>query len=171
MRMILSVAATLLVACTGANPGGDALRPCQYFYSTLAALPHDTLNVSSGEGVWLWERGSETEALSRSFVGCEVRFVTNDSLTVGFQVPMFDPLEGSEMYSLGWRFTPGVLADGPGSGIFGLHKDSVECLVDWNQEAYIDDNGDFWQSDVLEMTIQCRGPGALQESAGQRPQG
>jgi len=26
----------------------------------------------------------------------------------------------------------------------------------WNQEAYIDDIGEFRESDVLEMTIQCR---------------
>jgi hypothetical protein len=131
-------------------PGGgkqDA-DPCAYFYDSLATVPHDTLTVSSGEGVWIWH--------DQSYKGCEVRFVTNDSLRAGYQVPDFEATEGSEMYRLGWRYTEGILADGPGSGVFGIERGSVECLVVWNQSAWIDDDGEFQQSDVLEMTIQCR---------------
>jgi len=132
----------------GANPVNQDPDPCQYFYDALEAVPHDTLTASSGEGVWLWHE--------QSYVGCQVRFVTNDSLRAGYDVPEFDALEDSEMYRLGWRFTDGIGADGPGSGIFGIERGSVECLVFWSQPAYIDDEGEFQQSDVLEMTIQCR---------------
>jgi hypothetical protein len=131
-----------------ADPDSQDPNPCQYFYDALEAVPHDTLAASSGEGVWLWHE--------QSYVGCQVRFVTHDSITEGFVVPDFDALEGSETYRLGWRFTHGVGADGPGSGIFGIERDSVECLVWYEQPAYIDDDGEFWQSDVLEMVIQCR---------------
>ena len=139
----------------GGNPVNQGPDPCQYFYRALEAVPHDTLVASSGELVWLWH--------DQSYSGCQVRFVTNDSISAGFQVPDFDALEGSEMYRLGWRFSDGIGADGPGSGIFGIERDSVQCLVAWDQTAWIDDNGEFQQSDVLNMTIQCRerprGPG------------
>lgn len=148
MRMILLVALGWVISSQAADPGSRNPEPCQYFYDALEAVPHDTLTASSGEGVWLWH--------DQGYVGCQIRFVTNDSLTAGYEIPDFDAPEGSEMYRLGWRFIPEVGADGPGSGIFGIQRDSVECLVQWNQEAYIDDEGEFRQSDVLEMTIQCR---------------
>jgi hypothetical protein len=148
MKVISLAALAWVLGCRGAEPAIQNPDPCEYFYAALEAVPHDTLTASAGEGVWLWH--------DQGFVGCQVRFVTNDSLSAGYEVPGFDALEGSEMYRLGWRFAPEVGADGPGSGIFGIQRDSVECLVRWNQEAFIDDNGEFWQSDVLEMTIQCR---------------
>ena len=65
-------------------------------------------------------------------------------------------IEGSEMHALGWRMSYGIGADGPGSGIFGIERDAVRCLVRWEQPAWIDDEGEFQQSDVFSMTIQCR---------------
>jgi hypothetical protein len=51
---------------------------------------------------------------------------------------------------------PELMADGAGSGVHGLRRGSTECVVRWNQPAYIDDDGSFVQSDTLTMLIQCR---------------
>jgi hypothetical protein len=65
-------------------------------------------------------------------------------------------MEDSETYRLGWRFTEGVGADGPGTSIFGIQRGSIECVVRWDQPAWIDDQGEHQQSDVLTVIIQCR---------------
>jgi hypothetical protein len=148
MRMLPWIAIGGLLAGRGADPGTQEPDPCQYFYEALEVVPHDILVASSGDLLWMWHE--------QPYTGCQVRFVTNDSIRAGYEVPEFDALEGSEMYRLGWRFMDSVGADGPGSGIFGIERDSVQCLVRWEQSAWIDDEGEFQQSDVLEMTIQCR---------------
>lgn len=158
MRMsMFLVLAALTGWCTHGLEGQDP-SPCRYFRDALAEIPHDSLTISSGEGVWLWHEGS--------YEGCQVRFVTHDSLTVGYEVPGFDAGEGSQMDRLGWRFMQEVGADGPGSGIFGIERGPVQCLVYYEQPAYIDENGEFWQSDTLKMTIQCRGGGVEPMTAG-----
>lgn len=148
MRMLALIAVGGLLAGWGRDPGTQEPEPCRYFYDALEVVPHDTLVATSGNLVWMWHE--------QPYTGCQVRFVTNDSISAGYQVPEFDALEGSEMYRLGWRFMDSIGADGPGSGIFGIERDPVECLVQWAQPAWIDDNGEFQQSDVLDMTIQCR---------------
>jgi hypothetical protein len=148
MRMSMFL---VLAAVTGwwtHGPDGQELSPCRYFHDALEGIPHDSLTISSGDGVWLWHE--------ERYVGCQVRFVTRDSISEGYKVPDFDAVESSRTHSLGWRFMHGVAADGPGSGIFGIERGSVQCLVYHEQPAYIDENGEFWQSDTLEITIQCR---------------
>jgi len=135
------------LGCMRADADGGEPEPCDYFHSTLSAVPHDTLMRSTGEIAWIWD--------GETYQGCEVRFVAHDSLA-GPPVPDFDALEGSEMYRLGWRMSHGIGADGPGSGIFGIEREAVRCLVRWEQPAWIDDEGEFQQSDTFSMTIQCR---------------
>lgn len=137
-----------VLGCVQADADGHDPDPCESFYVALEAVPHDSLVRRAGEFESLWD--------SKTYRGCEIRFVAHDSLTAGHQVPGFDAVEGSEMHRLGWRMSDGIGADGPGSGIFGIERDSVRCLVLWEQPAYIDDDGEFVQSDTLSMTIQCR---------------
>jgi hypothetical protein len=149
MKMImLSFLLGGLLTCTGAGAASGGPDPCEYFFAALKAVPNETL----------WHRAGEFESLwgGQKYRGCEVRFVTNDSLRAGAAVPDFDALPDSEMYRLGWRMSDSIGADGPGSGIFGIEKDTVLCVVRWEQPAYIGDEGEFVQSEILSMTIQCR---------------
>ncbi|MDH3292629.1 MAG: hypothetical protein OEO20_10990 [Gemmatimonadota bacterium] len=148
MRVLTLTLLGGLLGCMRAGADGRASDPCESFYVALEAVPHDSLVRRAGEFESLWDR--------KTYRGCEIRFVAHDSLTAGHQVPDFDALEGSEMYRLGWRMTDGIGADGPGSGIFGIERNSVQCVVRWEQPAYIDDDGEFVQSDTLSMTVQCR---------------
>lgn len=88
--------------------------------------------------------------------GCEIEFETNDALRAGVSVPDFDAIQDSEMYRLGWRMSRGVTADGPGSGVFGIEKESVLCVVRWAQPAHISDEGEIVQSETFNMKVQCR---------------
>ena len=121
---------------------------CEPFFLALKAVPHDKLSHSDGEHLSLWDQ--------KKYAGCEVQFVSHDDLLAGQQAPDFDALKGSEMYRRGWRMNNSIGADGPGSGIFGIEKEAVLCLVSHAQPSYIDDDGTFVQSETLSMTIQCR---------------
>lgn len=121
---------------------------CEHFFLALKAVPHETLTRSEGQHESLWD--------SKKYMGCEVQFVTNDTLISGKRVPDFDALEGSEMYRRGWRVNNSIVADGPGSGIFGIEKESVLCIVRHDQPAGLDEHGNFEQSETLSITVQCR---------------
>jgi hypothetical protein len=136
------------LCCGSADASAQQPDPCEYFYRALEAVPHDTLVRSSGEIVWLWD--------DTATQGCEIGFAVHDSIRGMVAVPEFDALDGSEMHALGWRMSDGIGADGPGSGIFGVERDAVRCLVSWAQHAWIDDDGEFRQSEWLSMTVQCR---------------
>jgi hypothetical protein len=136
------------LCCGSADASAQQVDPCEYFYRALEAVPHDTLVRSSGEIVWLWD-----DTVTQ---GCEIGFAAHDSTRGMVSVPEFDALDGSEMHALGWRMTDGIGADGPGSGIFGIERNTVRCLVSWAQHAWIDDDGEFQQSEWLSMTVQCR---------------
>jgi hypothetical protein len=60
------------------------------------------------------------------------------------------------MYRKGWRANNSFVADGPGTGVFGVEKESVLCLVRHEQPAYLDDYGNIIQSETLRITVQCR---------------
>lgn len=148
MRMLTLVLLGGALGCVPADADGGSPDPCESFHAALEAVPHDTLVRTAGDIEWIWDR--------EPVRGCQVRFVTRDSLVAGHGVPAFDALEGSEMHRRGWRMSDGIGADGPGSSIFGIERDSVRCLVWWDQPAYIDDDGEFVQSETLTITIQCR---------------
>ena len=131
-----------------AEQASRAADLCQPFAEDLHPVPHMVLTMRIGDLESLWDQ--------TPFNGCEVEFETNDSLSAGARVPSFDAIEGSEMHERGWRPLPGIGADGPGSGIFGIQKDEIACMVRWSQPAHIADDGEFVQSETLTMKIQCR---------------
>jgi hypothetical protein len=131
----------------------DASSPCDEFYDALAEVPHESLRTALGTFESLWDGGIHE--------GCEVEFQTNDSLRSGVSLPDFVPFADTEMYVAGWRMVNEIGADGPGSGIYGIRRESSLCVVRWEQPAYIDDDGDIVQSDTLRMWVQCRDMGSV----------
>ena len=121
---------------------------CAYFFDTLQTVPHELLSRRQGEYESTWD--------GKPYQGCEVKFVTNDTLRSGKGVPSFEAFPDSELYRLGWRIAPSIGADGPGSGIFAVEKGHVLCVIRWAQPAYLADSGDIVQSDTVKMTIQCQ---------------
>jgi hypothetical protein len=111
-------------------------------------MPYEELILSDGTHESLWDR--------KKYVGCEIQFKTNDTLLSGQKAPDFEAPEGTEMYRRGWRMNNSIGADGPGTGIYAIEKESVLCLIRHDQPAYLDDHGNFVQSETLSISIQCR---------------
>jgi len=139
----LAWAATTLASASPEDP--DA---CQHFLLELQDVPHDTLTHNEIRHQSLWD--------GKDYPGCEIKFVTSDSLLSGGTVPNFDALQGTPMYLMGWRVNNSYTADGPGTGVFGIEKESVLCLIRHDQPAYLSDQGKKIQSKRLSITIQCR---------------
>lgn len=148
MKVHILLLQLALVACLPAYAASEQQDSCEYFFSALKPVPHDKLIRSEGTHQSLW-RG-------KNYTGCEIKFVTHDNLLSGRRVPDFDAAEGSEMYRMGWRVNNSFVADGPGTGLFGVEKGSVLCLVRHEQPAYLDDHGHIIQSETLSITVQCR---------------
>jgi hypothetical protein len=92
----------------------------------------------------------------RTHDGCEIRFETSVALMAGRGMPDFTAAEGTETHGLGWRENDLYLADGPGTGSYGIEKGATLCLVAHEQPAYLGDDGSIVQSETLRITIQCR---------------
>ena len=124
--------------------------PCDFFVTTLQAIPHTELSQRTGTIESLWN--------GVAYRGCEVHFSTRDSLSAGVAVPDFYPLRSTEMARIGWNVVDTIVADGAGSGVHGVERNALVCLIRWSQPSYLDDEGAFVQSDTLTMTIQCFRP-------------
>lgn len=142
--VLLAVAG--LPALTGfAAPQPD---PCEEIGSILEAVPHRSLARRSGSLEWIWD-GSAAE-------GCQIDFETTDSSLAGVPAPDLIAAPGTMLFESGWRMIPELIADGAGSGIHVIRRDTVTCLVSWEQPAYLEDDGTFVRSDTLTIVVQCR---------------
>lgn len=140
--LMLALAFQLLLTVAQAQD-----EPCVWFHDALSSLPSRRFDTGSGEHVSVYD--------GRTYLGCEVRFETTDALLSGLGVPRLDAIEGSELYLLGWRMEDSIAADGPGTTVFAVRRESSICVVSELQPAYLNDNGELVQSDVLEILVQC----------------
>ncbi len=131
-----------------AYSGSEYQDACQGIFVVLDSVPHEKLIRTAGKHQSLWDK--------KTYKGCEVKFVTNALLLSGKSAPNLEALEGTNMYSEGWRMDNSIGADGPGTGIFSIKKGLALCLVRHDQPAYLDDLGEIVQSDTLSITVQCR---------------
>ena len=143
MLAMLSLAG-FFAAC--AQP--DSPSVCRDFFVALDVVPHTILSLKAGDLVSIWD--------GDTYEGCEVQFETNGSLRARTPVPDFMATEETAMYHLGWRMSPGIGADGAGSGVFGIERGSTQCYVSWAQPSYIDDDGTISYADTYRMSVQCR---------------
>lgn len=127
----------------------DPALSCGMFYNELSLVPHDRLVQNIG-------RLRSENFVRGDFNGCEVIFASREELfKEGDSLPMFEPYEDSELYRQGWRFVNRYTADGPGSGVHGIVRNQVLCLIDWDQHAWINEAGEHEQSNLINMTVQC----------------
>lgn len=95
--------------------------PCRYFHKRLELIPNEELTLTRGTFTSLMY-GEELE-------GCEVEFVTNDSLLKDVPkpdpIPSFLPHETASLYENGWRRNINYNAEGPGTRLFGIQKDDT----------------------------------------------
>ena len=123
--------------------------PCDYFFQALKAVPHESMTRSYGAHASLLD--------GKKRLGCQIKLVTNTHLLSGKKVPDFRADQGSVMYGMGWRMVNELTADGPGSSLYGIRKDSVLCLILYDQPAYLDEKTRrIVQTDTLTITVQCR---------------
>lgn len=150
LRLVLffSLIGWLFAGAASADASTNKPDSCAYFFETLHAVPHESLSHRQGEFTSTWD--------GKPFQGCEVKFVTNDTLHTGTPMPTFEAFPDTEPFHLGWRMVHSIGADGPGSGIFAVEKGATLCLIRWSQPAYLANPGEIVQSATLDMTIQCR---------------
>lgn len=126
--------------------------PCQYFYKRLKFIPNEELTLTKGTFNSLLY-GEDHE-------GCEVKFVTNDSLLTNVPkpdpIPSFLPRETASLYENGWRRNINYDAEGPGTRLFVIQKEDTLCLVSYSQPATLLDNGKTSTAKDITVTIQCR---------------
>lgn len=142
--------ATLVVGAVliGTSPRSAAAQsPCDDLHEVLDPVPHVSLLRSDGRFDSLWDGSTK--------VGCQLRLETSDSILAGDSVPNLTAEPGTTLYLTGWRPEAGILADGPGSGIYGIRKGSTVCVIRWEQPTYVDDAGNIIQSNVLTVEAQC----------------
>jgi len=126
----------------------DQVEPCGELYGVLEDVPHVSLARRAGQIDPIWSGEPAPD--------CQIEFETNDSTLNGATVPIFLAEPGSDEYRAGWRLIPEIIADGAGSGIHGIQRAPLRCVIRWEQPAYIADDGTFVESDTLTMLIQCR---------------
>jgi hypothetical protein len=126
----------------------DKVESCKAFYDRLSLLPHQKLEIDSDSAL--------EDRDGRRYAGCQVSFVSHvDLLGSEVELPSFRPLEGDELYDSGWREDLDYLADGPGSGSYGISRDGITCIIRWNRHAWLESTGEIKQSDRVEMTVDC----------------
>lgn len=123
--------------------------PCLYFYEKLKQVPHEELNHSTGKHKSLINLEEQE--------GCEVKFVTNDSLrTEKDKLPGFiQSIEGTELHQKGWRVNENYRTDGPGSGMYGIEKDDTLCLISYSRPTYLKEPGNIVSSSQVTIIVQC----------------
>jgi hypothetical protein len=141
----------ILGALCGAYPS-EQPQPCDELQALLEAVPHVALTQTVGSFESIWRGGTLGGG---TFEGCVIEFETNDVTRGGVEAPDFFPDEGSDLHRAGWRMAPGILADGAGTGVHGIERESTLCIIRWEQPAYVDDDGDIVSSDTLTILIQC----------------
>jgi len=139
--------ATWLAALVCATSPVSGQAPCDDAFRVLQGAPHVSLERRSGSFESVWP--GEPRAI------CEVTFVTNDSTLAAASAPSLEAAPGTVMHELEWRAIPEIMADGPGTSVFGIRKGSTRCIVEWEQPAYLDDDGDIVQSGTVTIVVRC----------------
>lgn len=148
MKRILILIFLLIPIIANAN---DKLQnACNFFHEDLAHVPNNSVVLNTGQ---LHSRFD-----GQAFNGCEVVFNSHGILLKNgsADLPSFRATKDSTLYEDGWREENRYAADGPGSGTYGIVKDNILCIINWDQHSWIDDKtGNIEHSDFINMVVQC----------------
>lgn len=146
--LILFIGAVYAVPHHGQDPSEN--NGCRYFADRLDSVPHHKLEIKTGP--------YRSFRDNRTYNGCKLTFITSDSLLNRFEytMPRFQAFDGTELYRMGWRINDNYSADGPGTGVHGIEKDTTLCLILYEKPAYLDDNGEIRSSESITLSIECR---------------
>jgi hypothetical protein len=154
LRRRASTPTAILVLCLAlpgppiAAAGSSDPNPCQYFYRSLSATPHEELALRFGHYTSVLDHQERR--------GCEVTFRSTGEILAGHEAPSFAADEGSDIYRRGWRQDAGLHADSAGATIFRIEGPAASCDVFRGQSAGADDPpGDAAGSDDVAITVQC----------------
>ncbi len=129
------------------TPAEVGLEACEPFFQALNAVPHESIFQRSGPYTSAWfEAGA---------IGCTVVMVTSEQRLGDRKLPDLTAAPGTPLHQAGWRINQKYIADGPGTGVMGVEKDGILCLVYTDQPAWIDDTGRFMQSEQITIKVQC----------------
>jgi hypothetical protein len=147
MKNLYLALSLLFSFSTQAFAGDDVQHACNVFYKKLKAVPHYKLAVNTGL--------LHSVSTGEEFRGCELVFKSNEKLMAGLELPSFEAPEGSGLYREGWRIDEHYRADGAGSGAYGIVNGRLLCRISWDQYSFVNDAGEFEQSELINMTVQC----------------
>jgi hypothetical protein len=121
---------------------------CDHFEKQFSAIPGAVVERNDGAFDSLWGH--------QRFDGCQVGFQVSDTTAGADPRTTAAALHPDSSVYAGWRRVPRIVADGPGSGVFGVMRGPVVCVVHWAQPAFVDDDGEVVDSETLEVLVQCR---------------
>lgn len=129
---------------------------CQPFYQALEKIPHES--IFQREGFF------NSDYFGTTAKGCFMVMNTDDERLGEHLLPDFSAAPGSDLYLAGWRANPKYSADGPGTGVTGLEKDDVLCMVYYERPSYHNDDGTFVQDFHIKFKVEC-----MEGAAGKSP--
>ncbi len=144
-RLLLTVVfVTILPSLSLAIVDGGT---CQPFYQALEQVPHES--IFQREGMY------NSRLFETSAKGCFVVMNTSQKRLAGLAMPDLSGLPGTPFYEAGWRVNPKYAADGPGSRVTGLEKESVLCIVYRDQPTYRNDDGKIAGGEFIRTRVEC----------------
>ncbi len=150
MHRLLLLIAMLLPATSMAGENSDSCAP---FFQALLQVPHESLVRHDGLFTSQWS--------GHCVEGCLVVLQT-DQVHLGSPILLdsqaladLNAAPGTPLYQDGWRNNPAYTADGAGTGVVGLEREGALCLVYTEQPSFIDDNGQFVQSEEIKVRVEC----------------
>ena len=143
MKSIIALASLLIIPIAAIGYVDDSI--CNQFHQKLSEMPHNQLSLNTDNFVSIFD--------GKQLDGCEVVYESNESLVSGDSV---HNLYIKFVKAEGWKQNNKSGADGPGSSLVGIEKDTHRCLISWSQHAWLDDKtNEVKQSDLIKMVIQC----------------
>lgn len=120
---------------------------CAPFYQALNAVPHESIFQQDGLFV--------SQGFEIGVNGCMVVMVTDEVRLAGQALPDLSAEPGAPMFMAGWNPDSSYLADAPGTGVTGLEKDGILCLVYTEQQPYISDSGKIAENRSVRSRVEC----------------
>lgn len=143
-RLLLMMVILLLPLPILAEESGDF---CEPFFQALLQVPHSSLERRDGPFTSQWSR--------QCVDGCLVVMKTDHARLDDQLLTDLSGDPGTPLYQNGWRSNPSLTADGAGTGMVGLEKDGVLCLVFTEQPAFVAGDGGFVQSQSILVRVEC----------------